>query len=173
MSTRTYNPISLRAAIANTPSSRAYFEDERKRLYAAFDIPTNEDGEPVDEKGRPVLRENPQAVPKSSDLPYDANELPAGMATAALIAEKYNCDTQTIKRYLAIWRIHYDVPVAGYYRKTSPSSHWTDCTTVTAYYDLATFGAFLVDIADRENGARRLLHGLRTGSYPRRGEVVA
>ena len=156
------NPNSLRLAIAHTPSTQRHFANELQRLFGVFEIPTNANGDPIDASGQLILRDL-DGRPKPTDI--EMTECPAGMVTAAQLAEKYDMDQAYMMDYLQAWRFRHGDPIEGYYRYHSPRPCGAVQPLAIAYYDPATFHAFLLDLMPKESGARRMLANVGIGKY--------
>ncbi len=155
----------LRAAIAETPSSCAYFARERQRLYDVLGIPTNDEGEPVYRDGRPIIRDVHEVTVTTADVAPDVTEPPAGYLSRKGLADRYNVPAELIARYLYLWRHEWPEPIAGYFRQDRKSQKGF---IARPYYDPEEFDEYLRALQDAgEQGARRLL--TRGKFRPKRG----
>lgn len=156
-----------RSAIAYTDDLTAEYRADLQGLYAKFGIAVNDDGEPVKADGSLVVPANEERhrTPRICDLPKDATERPAGTMTIAELAERYNCPVHPCGGYLRKWRHKYGDPAGGYFRNVIMRKNGSEHVQSSAYYDPERFHAFLMDIQDKESGARRMLAGRGIGKY--------
>ena len=152
-----------RSAIAYTEDLAAEYRADLQCLYAKFDIAVNDDGEPIKADGTLVVPADGERhrTPKVSDL----GERPAGTMTIAELAERYDCPVHPCGGYLRKWRHKYGDPAGGYFRNVIMRKNGSEHVQSSAYYDPDTFHAFLMDIQDKESGARRMLAGRGIGKY--------